>query len=812
MENYSELFKLVKSLPLEVKAKMVVGYTTWTTFPYEEKNIPSLRMSDGPNGIRKEEGKNGLVETIKSTCFPSLSTLACSFDKELLFNIGEALAKEARLNNVDFILGPGINIKRNPLCGRNFEYLSEDPFLAGTLATSYSKGIRSLDVGLTLKHFACNNTENYRFNGTSNVDERALREIYLTPFEMAIKEGDANGIMNSYNMVNGEHASENSHIMTDILRNEWNFEGIAMTDWGGVKDRVKALCASTDLEMPGMTPLNIKRIIDAINNKELDEEILNLSCIRILNAIKTCQKENTFTPQIYEDHYDLVVNAAIDSAVLLKNNGVLPLKKDKKYLVVGDLFKKLRYQGAGSSQINPYKLVNNEEAFKKNNISYEFFQGYFDYDIELKKQLDLTLKLIAKANEYDTILFFGGLTSLSESEGFDRDNLNIPYNQNVVIETLLKLKEEFNKEIIFISFGGAPYIIPRKDDFSAILHMALPGEGGGDALVKLLFGEANPSGHLSESWVKDMNDVPFMNEYHVSQVENYKESIYVGYRYYETINKDLLFPFGYGLSYTTFNYKDLLIDQDEDNLIIKFKIKNNGLYIGKSVPQIYIGKKDSKFFRPKYELKGYTKIELKPNEEKEVTILIKKEYLRVFFTDENRFIIEDGEYQIYLNESAKDIKLTGTINVKGEVVNPSYNEYIKEYYFEPTNLYKVSNEVFSKLLGYPLEEVKKVKRPYDMETRIQDMNSLPAKIIKNAMVKTLTKNYLKDIKNKTEDEKETLKVTVNFLSKGVIANTYRSLAYSSSGQLKENNARGMLEISNYHFIKAIKYFLKKEET
>lgn len=813
MDNYLELFNKVKTLTLEEKASLVTGYNTWFTFPILNKDIPSLVVSDGPNGIRKEikeeDVANGFSNTVRSTCFPSLSTLACSFNEETTYNVGEALAKEARLFGVDFVLGPGLNIKRNPLCGRNFEYFSEDPFLTGKLAASFSRGIRDKDVGLTLKHFALNNTENHRFNGNSNVDERAMREIYLSQFKMAIDEGRANGIMTSYNKVNDEHASENPHLLVDILRNEWNFEGLVMSDWGGIKDRVKSVCTQNDLEMPGNTPLNKKRIIDAVNNKKISEDLLDLCCIHILNAIKETKKENTYNESILDEHIKVAVDAAIDSAVLLKNNGVLPLKNDKKYLVIGDLFKKLRFQGAGSSQINPYKIITNEEAFNNHNIKYEFAQGYYDFDSEGTKQGELNIELINKIKDYDTIIYFGGLTSLSESEGFDRETLELPYNQRNVIELLSKIKEDDNKEIIFISYGGAPYIIPHENIFSAILHMALPGEGGGEALAQLLL-NVSPSGKLSETWLRDYKDLPFNEEYGKTNEEYYKESIYVGYRYFSTIPKKILYPFGYGLTYTTFIYKELNIKEKEDSLIVSFKIKNTGGYKAKAVPELYVGKEDSRFFRPKYELKGFKKVELEPGEEKETSIEVKKDYLKVYFTDESRFVLEDGRYEFYLAESLKENILTFSYKLEGEKVEPHYDEDIRNIYFNPAKLTKLTNEQFARFLGRKLNEPIKVKKPYNMETRLSDMNSFIANRVKKAIVKSATKSIVEASKKKPKEDRINDEKSINFISKSILSNTFRSLCFSSSGMLKEYTANGLLELCNGHIFKALKYFMKKE--
>lgn len=800
---------LVDELTLSEKAQLLVGYSTWSTFSIPRLNIPSLIVSDGPTGVRKEKenrnSANGLTQTELATCLPTSATLANSFNEDLLFKVGDAIAKECRFYGVNVLLAPGMNIKRNPLCGRNFEYFSEDPILAGRLASSFVKGVQSNNVGVTLKHFAGNSNEKWRYVSSSNINKRALHEIYLRQFEIAVKEANASGIMTAYNKVNHVFCSDSKYLVNDILRKKWGFNGIVMTDWGGLSNRVNAIKAGTDLEMPGVNIATINDIIRAYKNNELSMEEIDNSVHNILDALDKFHQEKINDKEIFDKNIEVAISSAVESAVLLKNDGILPLSKDKKYLIIGDLFTNMRYQGAGSSQVNSYKIIDNKEAFDKANIDYDFVRGYDQFS--LSEDSILLKEAILKAKEYETIIYFGGLTNASESEGFDRETLKLPVNQIALINELSKL----NKKIVFVMYGGSPYEIPHLDSFNAMLNMYLPGEGGGEALKRLLFGEVSPSGHLNETWPISYDDVIFNNEYASSGEENYKESIYVGYRYYSSINKSVLFPFGYGLSYSTFEYSDFLVKKDDDHIVVSFKVTNTGDRLAKAVPQIYVSKKESDYFRAKLELKGFTKVELASKESKDVKISIPLSYLEIYSHVIDEFFLEEGEYSFLLGNHVNDILCSENIYLEGRRIDPNYSGNIKKYYFDPIHLDEVNKETFEELYGEKIPEYVVSKKPYNFETPIMEFNSFFGKIVKNSLVKQLSKPFKKDMKSSDLKVRELAYKNYYFMSKMILSNSFRSLSYSSSGLLTKNVAMGLVEISNGRLFKGLHCILKKEK-
>ena len=801
-----DIKKAIKEMTLLEKANLLCGYRNWNTYDIERLRIPSLTVSDGPHGVRKEAGGNSLnaiSSALKATCFPTGVTSSSSWNKEVLYSIGNDIAKECINFGIDVLLGPAINIKRNPRCGRNFEYYSEDPYLSGLLASSFVKGLQDNNVGACLKHFACNNQEEFRFNGDSVVDERALREIYLKPFEIAVKNSSPYSIMSSYNKINGTHASENKHIMKDILRDEWNYQGILMTDWGGLVDRNKSLLVSGDLEMPGQVKHNVNLIIEGVNKGLIPISTIDESIERILNIIN--KTKNEVVPCDFEKHYENAIRYAEESAVLLKNTDILPISKENKYLVIGDLFIHTRYQGAGSSLLNPYKIKSHKEVFDENGVDYDFALGY--KVSELDKDEKLETAAIKKAEEADTIILFVGQTDYVECEGYDRDNMLLPENQLSLIDKLIKL----NKKIVVVLFGGSSVELPFVNNVDAILNMLLPGVGGAPACYNLLFGNVNPSGKLSETWPISYNDVPFGKEFISSPIELYKESIYVGYRYYQKANKKVLFPFGYGLSYTTFEYKNLSVNDEEDKINISFNIKNVGKMKGKEVYQIYVSKNESTLNRPIRELKEFGKIELDINEEKEINVSLLKEELKVFDIKDNRFVLEDGIYDIEIGSSVDTILLKESISISGEKVNNSLDEEIFTIYEDMNKMLDIDNNSFEKLIGYQLPKYEKDKRPYTLETPISEFSTFWGKIVKKLIIDVGLSRYKKALKMKDSEEKETKKKSGLFLYKNMRNNTLRSLCFSSSGMLKYKYALVLLDLANNKIFKAIGKLFKKSQ-
>ena len=577
--------RVLQQMTVEEKAALVSGTDFMYTNPIPRLSVPSLRMSDGPHGLRiqKEGGDNGISESEPATSFPTAAATASGWDPENARRMGEAIAEECRFYGVNTLLGPGVNIKRNPLCGRNFEYFSEDPYLAGVMGAAEVEGVQSRGVGVSVKHFALNNSENYRFMGNSVASERTMRELYLKPFEYIVKHARPATIMCAYNRVNGTFCSENKWLLTDVLRKEWGFEGVVMTDWGAAHDRVAGLKAGLDLEMPGDTAICRRRILDGIQDGSLPTEDLNKACRNILNWVDRYAKPADPAPVDWDAHHALAGEIAADCAVLLKNDGVLPLKGSEKLHIAGELFENMRYQGAGSSMIRPTKVTTPKDAFDAHGV-----------------------KSVALA-ESDTVLIFAGLTDEYESEGCDRENMRMPEKHLKLIDTLA----ESGKKTVVVLFGGSPFELPFCDKVDAILHMYLPGQNGGTAVYDLLFGVKNPSGKLAETWPMRYEDVPGHETFGKGVNEIYAEGTEVGYRYYRKHNVPVRFLFGFGLSYTTFAQTEW----EKDGQIYTQTITNTGDRFGAEVAMLFLDG----------ELKGFEKVRLAPGESKTVSITVADE-------------------------------------------------------------------------------------------------------------------------------------------------------------------------------------------
>ena len=802
-----DIEKIIQEMTLCEKASLLCGYKTMETYPIERLDIPSLVLSDGPNGLRKEGGEGdslaGIAKTLPTTCFPTGASIASSWDKHLAYQMGKAIGEECLHYGVDVLLGPAVNIKRNPLCGRNFEYLSEDPLLAGYIGAGLLNGVQSNGVGACMKHYAANNLEKYRYTGDSIVDERALREIYLKPYELINKLAAPKAVMLAYNKVNGDFCSENKHLIEDILREEFSFKGITMTDWGGLYNRESALNNGCDLEMPGMTIHNVNTIIKGVKENRISVKTLDKSVRRILTLVKESKSVNRKEAD-FDKNYDLSVKIASKSAVLLKNNdNILPLKNSDKLLVIGGLFETMRYQGSGSSLLNPYRLMDHKNSFLKQGINYEFAMGYKEN--ELQPDILLEDEAIAKVQDKDIILFYGGLNDYVESEGFDRDDMKLPFNQISLLNRLIKL----NKKIVFVMFGGSPVELPFIDDIDAILYMVLPGEGGGEATTKLLFGQANPSGRLAESWPIKYEDVLFHDEFVSSPLELYKESLYVGYRYYVSASKQVRFPFGYGLSYSQFDYSSLKVEQEEDSIRVIFKLSNVGTIKGEEVAQLYVRKPKGNIIHPFRELIDFTKVELNPDEEEEVEMFIDKSLLKSYIDD--KYVLEEGEYVFELCSNCENVICQTKIFIIGEILHQELPSNIKEKYFDANKVHTVSKADFELFIGREIPTYIPGVKPYTFETPINELNSFVGKIFKNALINSGLKQYKKACKMEDGPEKEREKKTGIFISKLMPNNCLRSLCFSSSGLLSYELAQGLLLLCNNHFIKGTFEMMKKEK-
>ena len=638
--------ELIKKMTLEEKASLMSGKNFWETMNIPHLGIKSMFLSDGPHGIRKQAAAAdhlGLNKSLPATCFPTSATIANSFNVELAEKVGKALGEEALALDVNVVLGPGLNIKRNPRCGRNFEYYSEDPYLAGKIAASYVKGIQSNGIASCIKHYACNNQEERRLTSNSVLDERTLREIYTTAFEIVIKEAKPLCVMSSYNLVNDVYANENIHLLKEILRDDFGFNGVVITDWGGDNDRVAGLVAGNELEMPANNGETDIEIVNAIKDHKIDESVLDESVDRLLTLHDTTFKPFEGGKKYKIDiqaHHEIAKEAARESIVLLKNeNNALPLNSTEKVAIIGDFAKNPRYQGAGSSIVNPTKLDNTLELIKDFNINYVGYeQGFNRYGKEKKTLFE---KAIGLARNVDTVIFYMGLDEVTEAEGLDRDNIKIHKNQ----VSLLKAIKELGKKVIVILSEGSVVELDFEKYADAILFNCLNGQAGSGATLEILTGEVNPSGRLSETYPLTYGDTPTEKYFPAHDFNSfYKDAIYVGYRYFDKLNKKVRYPFGYGLSYTTFEYSDLEITPKG----VKFKLTNTGKVKGKEVPQLYIGLNNSKVFRAKKELKGFTKVELNPGETKEVTLDFDEYSFRFFNVKDNKFEIEKGTYSIYV--------------------------------------------------------------------------------------------------------------------------------------------------------------------
>lgn len=688
-----DIKKTIKEMTLEEKVSMLSGKNFWNTTSIDRLNIPSIMLTDGPHGIRKQGGKAdhlGLNKSIPSTCFPTAATIANSWDIDMINKMGELLGKEAAALDVNVLLGPGLNIKRNPLCGRNFEYFSEDPYLSGKLASHMIQGIQKNPVSACPKHFAVNSQEHLRMSINEIVDERALHEIYLEGFRIAVQEGKPKTIMTSYNKINGVYANENAHLLCDILRDKWGYNGLVVTDWGGNNDRVEGLKVGSDLEMPSTGGITNKEVLKAIDEHKIDEKLVDRSVHRLLNLVNET-KLNKADQVIFdiEKHHEEAVNIAAHSMVLLKNTDhILPLDFTKKIGIIGDFAKHPRYQGAGSSLVKPTKMSNFIDAAlhsKLNVIGYE--QGYKRFGGKSKRLMNKAQILAQKS---DVIILFLGLDEASEAEGIDRSHLHINKNQIDLISAI----KDVNTNIIIVLSGGSPIEMPFYEHAKAILHSYLSGQGGGEAILKILIGEINPSGKLAETYPLKLEDILSSQYYPGQEVSaEHRESIYVGYRYLDKVNKEVLFPFGFGLSYTTFAYSDLSFSYPK----VSFKITNTGKYPGHEIAQLYVSHQNSTIFKPVQELKGFVKVYLKENESKIVTIELDEHAFAYYHQTLNEWVVDKGQYQISVGASSRDIRLSQQITVGEQTYpNPYENLDIHDYIYVKDS---ISDQAFISLLG-----------------------------------------------------------------------------------------------------------------
>ncbi|MCH5316636.1 MAG: glycoside hydrolase family 3 C-terminal domain-containing protein [Eubacterium sp.] len=705
--------EIISKMSLEQKAKFVSGFDYWHLAECEELGLPKIMITDGPHGLRKQNpnGKSvGLGNSYPATCMPPAATSACSWDEELLKEEGEALAEECLQEKVSVILGPGTNIKRSPVCGRNFEYFSEDPLLAGKMSAALINGCQSKGVGTSLKHFACNSQEAFRMVINEVIDERTMRELYFPAFEIAVKESQPWTIMNSYNRINGVYASQNDWLQNKVARDEWGFEGLFVTDWGASVDRIPGLKAGTDLEMPTSGELNTQRIIEAVNNGALDIEVLDERVDAVVDLIlkskPALEQEHTYD---IEAHHDIARRVAEGSMVLLKNDdSVLPLKNGQKIAVIGEMAKSPRYQGAGSSVINPTKIDNAYDVLVEAGADVTYAQGYYKSaptkkDKNRKTDDQLLAEAIEAAKAADVAVVFAGLTEEFEGEGYDRENINMPDNHNHLISEVAKA----NPNTVVVLAGGSVVYMPWINEVKGLLNSGLGGQAGGSAVANILVGKVNPSGKTAETYPIDFKDNPTYGNYPGEPViSEHKESVYIGYRFYDTAKKNVLFPFGYGLSYTSFEYSDLKLSadkiKDNETVTASFKIKNTGTVDGAEIAQVYVADLKSTIFRPEKELRGFTKVFLRAGEEKEVSITLGKRAFAYYNVNIGDWHVESGEFDVLVGASSRDIKLSATLDVEStvEAEIPDYRESAPAYY--TADRCGMSNAQWSVVYGQPL--------------------------------------------------------------------------------------------------------------
>ena len=685
--------QLISQMTLEEKASLMSGANFWNTKAVPRLEIPGMMLTDGPHGLRKQGGKAdnlGLNKSVPATCYPTASGLANTWDEELLEQMGQHLGLEAASEGVSVLLGPGVNIKRSPLCGRNFEYFSEDPYLAGKMAAALIRGIQSNGISACVKHYAVNSQELLRMTNDSVVDERTLREIYLPAFEMAVKEGGVKCLMTSYNRVNGTYAHENTHLLREILYGEWGYDGVVVSDWGGNNDRVASVKAGGTLEMPSSHGQTDRYLVEAVRSGDLAEELLDEQVDRLLDLIFTTAPNITGKTYFREAHHRMAARVAEKTAVLLKNeDSILPLKKDQKIAVIGDFARIPRYQGAGSSKINPTKLDNGIDALKTVGANVTGFAPGFRRNGKADPMLIRQACTLAK--DADIVLLWLGLDEGGEAEGVDRENMKLPENQIALLNALYAV----NSNIVVVLSCGCAVEMQWDEKAKAVLHGYLGGQAGAIALGKLLTGQANPCGKLSETIPLCYEDTPSAPYYPgLEATSEYREGLYVGYRYFDSAGKAVKYPFGHGLSYTTFEYNALEIMEDA----LRLRIRNCGDVPGEEIVQLYIHADTSGMFRPEQELKGFAKVQLNAGEEKQVTIPLNARSFAVWSIAENRWVIEPGTYQLRIGASSRDIRLTARVKKDGtEPANPYCSAAFAPYY--EARVHNISDESFAALLG-----------------------------------------------------------------------------------------------------------------
>ena len=774
---------LISKLSLEEKASLLSGKSTWETVNVD-KVIPSMFLSDGPHGLRKQSGAAdhlGLNASDLATCFPTAATLANSWDAEMITQVGHALGNEAKNLDVQVVLGPGLNIKRNPLGGRNFEYYSEDPYLSGKFGAAMIRGIQSTQTIASPKHFAANSQEYRRMASNSVIDERTLRELYTTNFEIAVKEGSPKVIMSAYNQINGTYANENAYLLEDVLRKEWHFDGFVVTDWGGDNNHVAGVANGSNLVMPTLGLNGTLELVDAVNSGELQEEVIDERVDELLSVILESTAVKKSPVEInWEKQHQIAHKAAEESIVLLKNNDdILPLKKDTKVALVGDFAETPRYQGAGSSLVNTKNLETITESIKNYQLNtVGFAQGYMRANKKTNEE-QLRNEAIELVKKSDVAIVFLGLDEISESEGADRKHMRIPAAQERLLDELAKTAIP----LVVVLSAGSVIETPWVNQVSALVHGYLGGEAGASAMLDVLTGRHNPSGKLAETYPVKYEDTPFADEFPAKKKDSfYKEGLFVGYRYYNTTNKKVRFPFGFGLSYTTFQYADLKVNQEQ----VSLTITNTGTTAGAEIVQLYVGKKDSLLVRPAKELKGFTKVYLEPGESRQVTMPFDDKTFRYYNAQAHSFEIEDGNYQLYLSGNIEDVRLSSEIHVSGKKVQNQADLFPKYFSHQISDITLAD---FSDLYGEKLSEDNN-----NGILKLEQNSTISDMAFAKSWLARLVSRYLSHALKKSESRGQP---NLNILF--IYNMPFRAISKMTNGAVSSQMVDGMLQIVNGKF-------------
>ena len=738
MDLKEEAAGYVSQMTAEEKAALCIGADFWHISGIARLGLDGIMMADVPPGLRKQTEHHDSVrpsDSVPATCFPTASAVACTFDEDLAFRMGQAMGEECRAENVSVLLGPGVNMKRSPLGGRNFEYFSEDPLLAGKMGAAMIRGIQSVGVGASLKHFAVNSQENFRMVSDSVVDERALREIYLRAFEIAVKESRPWTVMLAYNKVNGTYCCENKDLL-DILRREWSFDGVTVSDWGAVHDIIASINAGMDLEMPGVKNGHREEILRAAAAGTLEKDSLDRAAGDIVELLLKARegKKIPYTCDM-EAHHRLAREIASSAAVLLKNDGLLPGNSGQRTAVIGTLAEYGRYQGSGSSRIHPYRLDNALDALRGEIPDLVYAPGY-----RLEEPMadpELLKEAVRSAGKSDIVYLFAGLPDGWESEGFDRQHLGLPPAQTDLIEAVCRA----NPNTVVLLQAGSPVELPWAELPRAIMMLYLGGEAAGSAAADLLLGKVSPSGRLAETFPVVLHDTPCAQHYPGGRIAQHRESIYIGYRFYDAAGKETRFPFGYGLSYTTFSYRDMRVEQvEDDSFRVGCTVRNTGNMGAAEVVQLYASALETSTYRPIQELVGFQKIYLNANDEKDIYFTVKTGDLAIYDTVKGGYIVETGPYELRMGSSSREIRLRTSIHIAGTADVLDRRRAFPHYYTVDGSF---PGKEFEKLLGHPLPEYQlPQKGSYGWNTTLEELRgSLPGRALSAVVCGCLRAKY-----------------------------------------------------------------------